>query len=102
MQGTGELIDALANNEIKPGEIDQKKLPVEFQKLSRADLDKHIAKARDDRAVLQKEVEQVSQKRADYIAAETKRLAAAGKGDSFDAEVAQTIHQEAERKGIHY
>jgi Mg-chelatase subunit ChlD len=102
VQGTGELIDALAHNEIKFDDIDQKKLPKDFQKLSHAEMDKRIAKARDERAALQKEIEQVSEKRADYIATETKRLAAAGKGDSFDAEVAQTIRQEAERKGIHY
>ncbi len=102
VQGQGELIDALASNQIKAEEIDQAKLPNEYKKLSRAELEKRIAKARDDRAALQKDIEQVSQKRADYIAAETKRLAVAGKGDSFDAEVAQVIRKEAEKKGIRY
>jgi hypothetical protein len=58
--------------------------------------------ARADRAALQKEIEQVSKKRSDYIAKEAKRSAAAGKGDSFDEKVAQTIRQQAEKKGIHY
>ena len=102
VQGAGELIDALANHEITLDKIELKNLPAEFQKLSRADLDKRIAKTREERAALQKEVEHVSQERADYIAAETKRLAASGKGDSFDSEVAQAIHREAEKKGIHY
>ncbi|MGZ4967521.1 MAG: vWA domain-containing protein, partial [Chthoniobacterales bacterium] len=87
VQGTGELIDALTNNEIKLNDVDEKKLPNEFKNLSRSEIEKRIAKARDDRAALQKEIDEISQKRADYIAAETKRLAAAGKGDSFDSEV---------------
>jgi hypothetical protein len=102
VQGTGELIDALANNEIKLEDVDQKKLPNEFKKLSHPEIEKRIAKARDERAALQKDIEQISQKRADYIAAETKRLAAAGKSDSFDSQVAQTIRKEAARKDIHY
>ena len=37
-----------------------------------------------------------------YVETENKRLAAAGKGDGFDEEVAETIRQQAERKGINY
>jgi len=102
VQGAGELLDALASKALKLEEIDQKNLPSELQKLSRAELDARIAKAGKDRAALQKEIEEVSQKRSDYIAKETKRLAADGKGDSFDENVAQTIRKQAEKKGIHY
>jgi hypothetical protein len=102
VQGTGELVDALANNKLKPEEIDQKKLPAEMQKLSRKEVNQRIAKARADRAALQKEIEDVSKDRAVYIAKETKRLAAAGKGDSFDETVAQAIRTEAGKKGIRY
>ncbi len=102
IQGAGELLDALAGNTLKREEIEQKNLPPELQKLSRADLDKRIAKARDERAVLQKEIETVSKNRAAYIAEETKKLAAAGKGDSFDEKVSGTIRKQAEKKGIHY
>jgi Mg-chelatase subunit ChlD len=102
VQGVGELVDAFANNELTPGEIDQKKLPVELQKLSREELTERIAKAQKDRATLQSEVERVSKDRAAYIAEETKRLVKAGRGDSFDNAVAQTIREQAERKGISY
>jgi hypothetical protein len=36
-------------------------------------------------------------KRADYISAEQKRLAAAGTGDAFDTKVAEIISAEAKR-----
>jgi Mg-chelatase subunit ChlD len=102
VQGTGELLDALASNALKPEEIDQKKLPSEFQKLSPKEMNARIAKTREERATLQKEIEGLSKKRDAYIQAENKRLADAGKGDGFDEKVAQTIRQQAEKKGINY
>ena len=47
-------------------------------------------------------VAQLAKKREAYIQAENKRLAEAGKGDGFDEKVAETIHHQAERKGINY
>ncbi len=102
VQGTGELLDALANNEVKLESIDQKQLPAEFQKLNREEMEQRIAKTQKDRADVQKEIDEVTKKRDAYIQSETKRLAAAGKGDSFDEKVAQTIHAQAEKKGINY
>jgi hypothetical protein len=102
VQGAGELVDALANNELKLEEIDQKKLPAEMQNLSRKEMTERVAKARSDRIALQKEIEDLSKDRANYIAEERKRLATAGKSDSFDETVAQAIRTEAERKGIRY
>jgi hypothetical protein len=102
VQGAGELLDALANNELKLESIDQKQLPPEFQKLTREEMEKRIAKTRQDRAVVQKEIDELAKKRDAYIQAENKRLAAAGKGDGFDEKVAQTIRQQAEKKGINY
>jgi hypothetical protein len=102
VQGAGELLDALANNELKLESIDQKQLPPEFQKLTREEMETRIAKTRQDRAVVQKEIDELAKKRDAYLQAENKRLAAAGKGDGFDEKVAQTIRQQAEKKGINY
>ncbi len=102
VQGAGELLDALARKDLKPEEIEQKNLPAELQKLSREELNARIEKAGKDRAALQKEIAEVAKERDAYIQTETKRLAAAGKGDGFDEKVAQTIRQQAEKKGINY
>jgi Mg-chelatase subunit ChlD len=82
VQGRGELLDSLAANEIKLEAIDEK--------------------TRNDRVGLQKQIEEVSKKRDAYIQAETKRLVAAGKGDSFEEKVALTIREQAAKKGISY
>jgi Mg-chelatase subunit ChlD len=102
MQGRGELVDALNDKTLKLDEIDQKQLPTELQKLDSDELQKRIAKARDERADLQKQIVEVSKKREAYIQSENKRLAAEGKGDAFDQKVTETLHAQAAKKGISY
>ena len=102
VQGAGELLDALAHNELKLESIDKKNLPAEFQTLSREEIEARIVKTQEERAAVQKEIDEVSKKRDAYIQAENKRLAAEGKGDSFDEKIAETIRKQAEEKGITY
>jgi Mg-chelatase subunit ChlD len=102
VQGGGELVDELNNKALKVEDVDQKQLPAELQKLDRNELQKHIAKARDERADLQKQIVELSRKREAYIQSENKRLAAEGKGDAFDEKVAETLRAQAAKKGIRY
>jgi hypothetical protein len=102
MQGGGELVDALNNKTLNLEDIDQKQLPAELQKLDPNDLQKRIARARDERADLQKQIVELSKKREAYIQSENKRLAAEGKGDAFDQKVTETLHAQAAKKGITY
>jgi len=102
VQGRGDLVDALNNNETKFESIDSKQLPAELQKLERDELHKRVEQARKDRADLQKKVVALSKQREEYIAAENKRLAGEGKGDAFDAKVAETLRAQAAKKGIEY
>ncbi|HEY5766690.1 MAG TPA: vWA domain-containing protein [Candidatus Udaeobacter sp.] len=102
VQGRGELVDALNDKTLKLDEIDQKQLPTELQKLDSSELQKRIAKTRDERADLQKQIVEVSKKREAYIQSEHKRLAAEGKGDAFDQKVTETLHAQAAKKGINY
>jgi len=102
MQGRGELVDALNDNSLKLDDIDQKQLPAELQKLDRDQLQTRIAKSRDERADLQKQIAELSKKREAYIQSENKRLASEGKGDAFDQKVTETLHAQAAKKGISY
>ena len=70
--------------------------------MDRGELQKRIAKARDERADLQKQIVDVSKKREAYIQSENKRLDAEGKGDSFDQKVTEALHTQAAKKGISY
>ena len=102
VQGRGELLDALNDKTLKLDQIDQKQLPGELQKMDRDELQKRIAKARDERADLQKQIVEISKKREVYIQSENKRLAAEGKSDAFDQKVTDTLHAQAAKKGISY
>ena len=102
MQGRGELVDALNDKSLKLDDIDRKQLPAELQKLDRDELQTRIAKSRDERADLQKQIAELSKKREAYIQSENKRLASEGKGDAFDQKVTETLHAQAAKKGISY
>jgi hypothetical protein len=102
VQGEGELLDGLKNGKVKLAELKKAELPAELQKLGDQELRAHIAAKQKERADLQVKVQRLSAERERFVAAERQRLAAAGKGDSFDATVAEILHTEAARKGIRY
>jgi len=102
VQGEGELLDSLANGKVKLETLKKDQLPTEFQKLSDADLKDEIEKKQKERKELQATIQKLSKERQDYIDAERKRQATAGKADSFDEKVAQAIRTQAAKKGINY
>jgi Mg-chelatase subunit ChlD len=102
VQGDGELLDSLAHGKVKWESLKKDQLPTELQKLSAADLKAEIGKRQKERSELQAKVQKLSKERQDYIDAERKRQAAAGKADSFDEKVAQAIRAQAAKKGIQY
>lgn len=102
VQGEGELLDSLANGKLKLAEVKKDQLPVEMQKLSEAELKSAIEKKQKERAELQTQVAKLAKQREEFLTKERQRLAAAGKGDSFDEKVAQTLRAQAAKKGIDY
>src|SRR5438045_6714447 len=61
VQGRGELLDALANNEVKLDAIDRKDLPREFQKITKQEMEARIGKTRAERDSMQIEVEEIAE-----------------------------------------
>jgi hypothetical protein len=87
---------------VKLETLKKDELPPELQKLSDKDLKASIEKKQKERSDVQAQIQKLSQAREAYLAAERKKLAEQGKGDSFDAQVAASIRAEAARKGIEY
>lgn len=102
VQGEGELLDSLSSGKVKLESIPKDELPAEFQKLNDTQLKAAIDKRQKERSEIQAQIEKLSRQRQDFIQQEERRLAASGKGDSFDAKVAEMIRTEADRKGIDY
>ena len=102
VQGEGELLDALSQGKVKLESIRNEQLPKEWQALDAPALKAEIEKKQQARAELQTRIQKLNKEREDYLAQERKRLAEKGKSDSFDDKVAQTIREQAARKGIAY
>ena len=100
VQGGGELIDELAAGRIKPSEVDAAKLPPEMTKLPAGERQERLDTLMKERAEIQNEIAQVAQERAAYVAKEQARLAAEGKGDSFDAKIGETLRAQAAKHAL--
>ncbi len=95
VQGEGELLDAMAQGKVKSVRKDY--LPAELQSLDDKALQAELEKRRTERAKIQAQIKELSQKRENYLRAEQSRNA--GK-DSFDGQVAATIQAQGARKGL--
>jgi len=102
VQGEGELLDSLSRGKVKLESIRKDQLPKDWQALDDKALKSEIEKKQKERKELQARIQKLSQERDDFLIQERKRLAAKGKSDSFDEKVAQTIRDQAARKGIEY
>ncbi len=102
VQGEGELLDGLKTGKLEVESLDKDSLPPELQTLNKPELKAEIEKKQKARADVQGRIQKLSQEREDYLAAERKRLAEQGQGDSFDEKVAANIRAQAARKGIQF
>lgn len=102
VQGSGELIDALKEGKMRLEEVKAKDLPEALRNLSPEELKAHVAKQQAERETLQKRIAELVKERDAYVLAERKKLAAAGKTDSFDEQVAKTLRQQAQAKDIRF
>jgi Mg-chelatase subunit ChlD len=102
VQGEGELLEALSQGKVKLESIRKDQLPKEWQALDAPALKAEIEKQQKARFELQARIQKLNKERENYLLQERKRLVANGKSDSFDDKVAQTIRNQAARKGIEY
>jgi len=102
VQGTGELLDAIAEKKVTLDKVKKEELPEELRKLSPDELKAHVEKMQKERAELQKRINELSKERNAYIDAERKKLAKEGKGDGFDEKVSESLRAQAKKKGIRY
>ena len=100
MQGGGELLDEMAAGRIQSGEVEASKLPPDLAKLPVEQRQARLDTLKKERAEVQNEIAQLSQKRAAFIAKEQARLAAEGKTDAFDAKIGDTLRKQSKKHGI--
>lgn len=102
VQGAGELIDAIDRGEVALDSVSDEALPDELRALDEKARTAAVEAKRAQRKDLQAKLDKLLAERNTFLANERKRMAGAGKGDSFDAEVSTTVREQAAKKGIEY
>ncbi len=102
VQGSGELLDELREGKRKLADVKNDELPEELQKLDEAELKAHLEKQQARRNELQTRIAVLVKERDTYLLAERKKIAASGKGDSFDEQVSTTLRAQAAKKNIKF
>jgi len=102
VQGGGDLVDDSNAGAADLDTLKPEELPAELQSMTVDQRKQYIAEQTAKRAELQGKIDELLQKRQEYIDAETKRQAAEGKGSAFDSEVNTMLRSQAARKGIDY
>ncbi|SKB07779.1 Mg-chelatase subunit ChlD [Prosthecobacter debontii] len=100
VQGTGELIDAIKDGKQKLDDVKPADLPEDLRGLSQTELKEHIEKKQIKRAEIQTRITTLVKERDAFIKAEREKQSAINQGDSFDTQVAQTLREQARKKGI--
>jgi von Willebrand factor type A domain len=100
--GEGELIWDVVNHKVKLEEIPESDLPVSIQKMTPQERSTFVTEQFTKRKELQIKVDELATQRDAHIKGEMDKLAVAGKGDSFDAKVAEIIQAQALSRGIKY
>jgi hypothetical protein len=98
IQGSGDLVEDSRSGIVDLEKVAKDDLPLEMQKMTPQERVQYLAKQRAKRDALNAELEDLTMKRAGFVEKEQKRLAAAGKGDSFDAKVTEIIAAQAAHK----
>jgi Mg-chelatase subunit ChlD len=96
--GDIELIDQLTSGAVKLAELKDDQLPPEMRKLTQDERAAYVATRQKEREAIQTKLATLNKARADYLDAEKKKQAAAGKKDAFDDKVNEILTKQAEAK----
>lgn len=94
-----DLVDAIKNKELKLESLRPDQLSAAMQKKPIADQRAYLDRKAQEREKIQKEIQDLSKKRDDYVAKQTEKLDGGAK-NGFDAQVLQTLKDQGKKKGI--
>lgn len=91
VQGRGDLVNDLLEKEVDLEKLKEEELPENMREMTADERKKYVADQAEKRTAANAKMMELVKKRDAYIAKENKRLAATGKGDSFDLKVVEVI-----------
>jgi len=94
----GDLLQSIENGSIQVEKIDANQLPADLRNMSPTQRKQEIEKRLAQRRELRAQIVTLSKQRAEFLAAERKKLGV--KGDAFDTAVVTALKEQLKRKGI--
>lgn len=94
-----DLVDAVKNGTVELKKLDRKELPEELQKLDEKELSATLKKKETERAALQKQIQELSQKRDSFLAAARAKEAEKTGKETFDSALLRAVREQATRQG---
>ncbi len=95
-----DLVDAISDDKDVLSKVKTEELPEQLQKLPAEDRSKYVTEMAGKRAELQRQIAELSQKRAEYIAHEQKKLAADSAATTLGDAVVTAIQQQLTDSGF--
>jgi hypothetical protein len=101
--GAGDLLDDVTSGRVKLEAVPASELPAELRAKSEKERQAEIAERSQQRAKIKTRLDQLVQKRNEYVKAEEKKARARGEADGFDAKVKTAVKaQAAAATGLSY
>lgn len=99
--GRQELVQDIADGKVELDELREEELPPELQGLMAEERREYVEQKAGERKALQAKINEVAEKRAEFVRAELERLGG-GEQDAFDQKVIEALRAQAARVGIRY
>ncbi|WP_178934715.1 vWA domain-containing protein [Oceaniferula marina] len=97
-----DLVDASKQKDFDISKLEKKDLPKEMQSMSVEERKQHVAKMAKERAEIQKQIQELNQKREVYVAAKRKEMAEETGEQTLDEAVVGTVRDQAKKKGYSF
>lgn len=97
--GIYDLIDAIENDRVDLEDLDEEQIPEKMRGMSLSAKRAYLLRKQKERASIMKEIEELTEKRSEYI---REQMKTAEVQDSFDETVKNIIAHQAKQKGILY
>lgn len=97
-----DLVDACRDKKVKLAEIAAEELPEEMKKMTPAEREAHVAKMTEQRAELQKKIQELNQQREAFVAEAMKKQAEATGEQTLDQAMAAAVKSQAAAVGYSF
>jgi vacuolar-type H+-ATPase subunit I/STV1 len=98
---TWDMVDAVEEDEAMIEEVEEEALPEEMQEMDMEERKAYVTEKSEERTKIQKEIQEISEKRTKYIA-EKRKEAAVDTDNTLDGVMLKTVREQAQSNGFKF